>query len=413
MPDDLLQALAATRPDLDPAPDQARRDRDLARALASPATAHPARRRGRSRWKVLGLGVVAAGTVVAVVATTGTTPPTPQSRPSGTEAAPAPLSAREILLAAGASSLKAPANEGDFLYTHWISGRQLSIPGKDYLLDSRMEQEMWRAKEPGHYQYMINRRLGTTLASPADEEAWKADGSPRSWTFEVPPLMSPSGGMIKSMDPVRIKLEPAATAPDVWRHVSDFGVGRIGSRLATPENLAELPTDPKALYDRLLHELTAMADAAPKEHQADLAEHRYLFSWEIFRWGVDLIARFPVSPALRSAAFGMLSYIPGVESRGETTDPLGRKGQAIALTDQTDSGSVQNGKLIKEGTLFDTVLIIDPSTGTALATVDQISKPVWPPSDKQGQWRSYEIFKESRWIPALPMSRLKNAEHSR
>ena len=212
---------------------------------------------------------------------------------------------------------------------------------------------------------------------------------------------------------MRVELESPATTPDVWRHVSDFGVGRIGSRLATPENLAKLPTDPKALYDRLLREMTAMTAATPKENRPDPVQHRYLLSGDLFRAGVDLVARLPVSPALRSAAFGMLSHIPGVESRGEMTDPLGRTGQAIALTGRADNGFVRNGEMVKGGTLYDTVLIIDPSTGTALATVDQISKPVWPPSDKQGQWRSYELFQETRWIPTLPMSRLKHAKHSR
>ncbi|GAB3663775.1 hypothetical protein GCM10027589_27510 [Actinocorallia lasiicapitis] len=413
MTDDLLRALTAARPDLEPAPDQGRRERDLARALTGGADRPPAprTRRGRLRWPVLASGVVAAGAAVAFVASTGTAPTAP-SAPPPTEAA-VPMSAREILLAAGASSLRAPAGKGDYLYTHWISGRQLSIPGKAYLLDSRMEQEMWRAKKPGHHQYMINRELGTTLASPADEQKWIADGSPRRWTFKVPPFTTPRGEVTRPDGPTRLKLEPPAAKPDVWRHVSDFGAGYIGSHLATPELLASLPTDPKALYDRLWRELNRQADAAPKENRVDPAERQYLFSWDMFSWGVDLIARLPVSPALRSAAFGMLSHIPTVESRGEMSDPLGRKGQAIALPDRTAMYDIDHGRFRPIGTRSDSLLIIDPASGRALAMIDELTKPVWPPSDKPGQWRSYEIFKDTRWIPALPLNRLEHAKPSR
>jgi hypothetical protein len=66
----------------------------------------------------------------------------------------------------------------------------------------------------------------------------------------------------------------------------------------------------------------------------------------------------PVKPAVRAAAYQVLAGLDGVRSLGEVTDPLGRKGQGIARTENWVTGT------------FERQLIVDPETGVLLT--DQI-----------------------------------------
>jgi hypothetical protein len=53
---------------------------------------------------------------------------------------------------------------------------------------------------------------------------------------------------------------------------------------------------------------------------------------------LEILAEPTVSPALAAAAFGALGEIPGVRHRGEVTDAAGRRGEALALVDETGFG---------------------------------------------------------------------------
>ena len=62
---------------------------------------------------------------------------------------------------------------------------------------------------------------------------------------------------------------------------------------------------------------------------------------------------YPVSTAVRAAAFRLLADMPGVRSLGQVTDPLGRQGVAVAIPYPREELRV----------------IFDPATGTHLANV--------------------------------------------
>ncbi|MFI5906060.1 CU044_5270 family protein [Dactylosporangium sp. NPDC051541] len=108
----------------------------------------------------------------------------------------------------------------------------------------------------------------------------------------------------------------------------------VGGRPITLAELNALPTNPQALQA-----------AVPHDRPED-----------VFFSGAALVLDLPAPAPVRAAAYRMLAALPGIETLGEVTDALGRKGVAVAYSRRGDSGAIGQQRLI-----------VDPATGQALA----------------------------------------------
>lgn len=128
----------------------------------------------------------------------------------------------------------------------------------------------------------------------------------------------------------------AAGSPELARPINrDFGPGGLSY-----EDLARLPTDPKALA-AVIRERASRADPP--------------LDVEMFIVVGDLLRQPGAAPHLRAALYKVAASIPGVELIGSVRDRAGRQGVAVAKT--TDHwGSKQRF-----------VVIFDPRTSALLA----------------------------------------------
>ncbi|MFI6321526.1 hypothetical protein ACIBG8_28585 [Nonomuraea sp. NPDC050556] len=218
--------------------------------------------------------------------------------------------ARDILLAAATEAAKAP-DQGSWWGVRLVKGSQYRDPGDRYLLERRRTEETWIPADPEGSTWIAQQELGVEPVTPQDEAAWRADGSPATWTYKA----GKPGEWYLDAAPGKVEL--SQTEDWDWRVVASgkplTGIGQI-----TPEELRGL----------LGEEQTAMRAA-------------------------EVVAYYPVSAEVRAAAYRLLASLSGVSAAGKATDRLGRTGEAVeypgAQTDTTER------------------LIIDPATGAALS----------------------------------------------
>jgi len=376
---------------------------------APPALEHRIRagltgRRPRRIWAGLGAGLAAASVPAALLVSADdgreqATPPVAASSP------PVVLDARRILLAAASSSREEPRETGTYWRTRVLQGAHRVIPGKDYLVEYRQQAEFWLSPKAGVREYFVATDLGHR---PLDPEAWRRDGSPKVWRFKLPDRVV-DGRTVIEHSPQVIRM--AGGRERVHFYPNRFGLGRIAGEEITPKLLADLPTDGRRLLRWITSRWDGLREGVPPEDLPRPEEKAHLENHELFQLGVTLISRAPGSPALRAAAYEMLALIPTVEARGEVTDPLGRKGVAVALPGQgteyeTDA---ETGRMTPAGDRYDQLLIIDPATGRALAST-------WVVTESElgfpGRLMNYEVFQESSWEDEVP-ARFRHARPAR
>ncbi|GAA2738254.1 CU044_5270 family protein [Actinocorallia aurantiaca] len=355
-------------------------------------TGFAARRRRPHLWPGLGAGLVAASAAAALLVSAGddgserTTPRTTAT------SRPVALDAQGILLAAASSSRKEPLTTGTYWRTRVMQGGHRVIPGKDYLVEHRQQTEFWRSTKDGMREYFVATDLGYR---PLDQEAWRRDGSPKVWRFKLPDEVG-DDYVIKHSPQV---LRMAGGKERVQFYPGRSGLGQIAGEEITPKLLAALPTDGERLYKWITSRLNRLSAAAAPENRARPAEKAHLETNELFQLGVTLISQAPSSPELRAAAYEMLALIPTVEARGEVTDPLGRKGVAVALPGQATQYKIENGRMVPDGDRFDRLLIVDPATGKVLSTTSVITESELGPP---GRLMDYDAFQDSGWEARVP-----------
>lgn len=275
------------------------------------------------------LAVVAGATVMSDQSPDGT-PPTPENaQPAQAE----PRSARELLLVAAERSESSPATTGRY----WVQGTEFGSrmevgpAGQRYDILLRVSSELWLATRPGDESLAVQQNLGAAPISPADEAAWRADGSPARWPIPGPDG-TPSDEFYESEPgPRGIRKMAGATAEN------NFLLGGSPVSLTT---LDTLPTDPAALKAWLLERLRGNQE--PDD---------YALFWN----AKSLVLDLPVSPAVRSAAYRMMADLRSVTLLGTVADQRGRSGLAVAYTHDGDFGRSEYR------------LVIDPDTGQAFA----------------------------------------------
>jgi hypothetical protein len=329
-----------------PAPEVAAVGRDrLLRLARGDSDGGPAQRAGwiwtRPQLAALGIGLTAAATLVAGVAVHGSDPS------AGGRTAGSP--ARQFLLMAATRSAAAPAT-GRYvrISTETTEPVTLGSPKHPYQMLERRVDERWYPTKPGTDPWSASQHLGARPASPADEAAWRAAGSPTRMTASCytswPPRVSrPPGAVVKS-DKKAGRSSGDTTAvgpvkppcPEITTYPGPVRVERMSGGLAAfmspPSGLdvTKLSADPARLKQQLLAWTRAGGLAGPVG--GDSAQ-----LWAAV--GTVLFAPAgPVTPQVRAACYRVLADLPDVKSLGEVSDPNGRRGQALTRTGKPSEG---------------------------------------------------------------------------
>lgn len=330
--DDLMRRLTDARPGhLDPGrpvdPDVRRTELQGVMARTGEPQVAPVKR-GRGRvgvrpaWSVALAGVAAVAAAALVVTTAG--PPGDGPRPGAGTPATA-FSESRILLAAASDVEKTEATSGAYWYQEERMASLRSVPGKDYKLYVRYGSKSWLTKGAGKRdrRWSLHIDAGARPATPADEQAWRADGSPKQWD-------------LTDYDQARRHLQrernkhgrgdaPSEPEPEIvtWDGEGEVAGDAPGGRADTVSGGAEiglaelesLPTDPERLRERL-EQLVDEQYNAPEHILREL----------LGETAENLALELPVSPQLRAAAYRVRASLPGVRDIGEVTDRSGRRG---------------------------------------------------------------------------------------
>lgn len=271
-------------------------------------------------------------------------------------------SGREILLTAARTAAKAAAQPAPERYyvTPGTVGNfvQVGPPGNRYLVLEVVNRQYWAATNPRDGSPDMSQPVDVQAASPADEAAWKRDGSPRVWQD-----VGQETGLADPVGPSSAWLHPLSASPGKLTAM-DAGYGLqpflIGNQAFSLQQLQALPADPAKLKTLLLTGLTGYegVDAAT-----------YLFQT------VPAVLEMPVTPAARSALYTLLASLPGVRSMGTVTDVAGRQGVAVAYTAGYSSCGEQlelkssggQGRALFATCTIQQILIINPDDGMPLA----------------------------------------------
>ena len=326
---DVMRLLADARPGrLDPDPGNVPDPQTI--------TAHPraaTTRRMRRRLVLVPVAATAMAALVAGVLVLTNASPNSNGNPNNNEATrPDPKTASDLLLVAAEQTGSGKAADGRYRVRAYERGERKEVG--NYAILVRNAHEQWLATGPDDPSVEVHQYLGARPATPADEQAWRAAGSPDRWTEGTPPGTK------------RIEHTVAAGPRQVEPLRQSDGAKRESMLLAgqpvTEAELAALPTDPAALRTKLIAKVRA-GNGQEDENYA------------LFYAGRGLVTDLPVSAEVRAATYQMLAGVSGIELLGKVADQGGRPGFAVAYTRRGDAG------------LGQIRLIIDPGTGTVLA----------------------------------------------
>ncbi|MEJ3749227.1 CU044_5270 family protein [Actinomycetes bacterium KLBMP 9797] len=368
----LMRTLAEARPRrLNPHP--ARRP-DPAAIMAHPQPAGARRPVPRPSRRLVLAGLVPTVAVVAAGAvflgTQGEAPPGGLVTAEATESAAAdPATARELFLVAAERTEKAAATSGRYLVIADVQSDLQTVgpASRPYEVRRQTGTERWYPTGPDGTATMIYQSLGAKPASPEDEAAWRADGSPAEWTLALP------------------KDLPAGTKPIVIS-AAPGPKGSVKDRLPEPgldagwlpqREMAALPTEPAALRRRLLDRWQAYSGDS-------------LSDFDLFTVGMGIVQNQKLSPGIRAAAYRMLADVDGATTIGRVTDQTGRSGMAVGFARKGDGGHWSQSRLI-----------IDPRTGQVLADESWDLGPGKAPA-ATGKLLSYTLVTSVRYTDEEP-----------
>ncbi|TMR98125.1 hypothetical protein [Nonomuraea basaltis] len=251
--------------------------------------------------------------------------------------------------------------------------------GSGYSVTERSVSVDWLTTEGRGW--VAHRKLGAIPTTKKDEAAWRADGSPTSWTYRT--------------EGMKISL---STRPDkgFLKRVDEDGF-RLGEKQVTYKQLQALPTEPEALRAHVTAEVRAWIDEAAEEAKTTSPKSK-IDDWlvkldrYVAQRMINLLYENPVPFKVRSAAFQALKTTKGVSDLGRAKDPLGRSGHKVALP-----VSAQKGDVLKEQ------FIVDTKTMTLLAHDVDLKHDGKPVGGKSG----VETYKTG-WTdaePAIPAAR--------
>jgi hypothetical protein len=363
---------------------------------------------GRHRALRVGVPVAAAVTAAAVIATVvvqGGTAPHPAANlgvyqpPPGT-AGTAGGSARDTLLAVArtaaknAAGIAAPPAGTRYWVTSSVAGNFVRVgPFSDrYVILEKTAAQYWGALNPQAMSQDYNQRLGVQLASTADRQAWRRDGSPSSWDVNQETSASDPEGYTGGGG---AEIRAGLGKPYAFFGQTGGPTFVIGHRSFSASGLRELPADPAQLKALLLTGYSTVEGFA---------------SVEDYLWmSVPGVLTMPVTPQVRAGLYQLLAGLPGVRDLGSVQDAAGQSGVAVALdSHQTHCG---HWNTVSSGTDHWTFtscqvqdrLVVDPGTGQLLSEeLRYLSLPPGQSWSPPGGLFSYQIFGTTKWSSANP-----------
>ena len=365
----------ARPPELSPAPDPDRRQRDLAMAMSQPPATEMTRAAARQAPLVARPGRLAlvGGLAAAIAVAVGLTLAAPPAGRGDLNATPTESAPALLLAAAGRMEAGPATTPGRYwLGTSRVGSLQQVGPAADrYRLLVQGEVQLWLSTVPGDPQGLVDRPLGAAPATDADRAAWRRDGSPTQWTIQTG--LGKSYVLSASAGPLTSWVGPLPG----WSLVT-------GGESFTTAQLLDLPTTPAALRAFLVRTFNDLHDPL-----ADGGLDSYLYDA-----GTQILTELPATPAIRGAAYRMLAQLPDVRNLGPLTLPTGGRGQAIARTHQDAEGE------------YDAILVFNPSTGDTVGTESRMIKagPVhpWIPPGTVFQYRAVT---HAGWTDGTPPPR--------
>lgn len=256
--------------------------------------------------------------------------------------------------------------------------------GSGYVVTERRVSVDWSA--PGGQRWSAFRELGARPKTAEDEAAWKADGSPTSWTYRTEGMK-----VTLSTEPDRGWVKQDKT----WKGDSFTW----GDTKWSYQRLKSLPTDPAKLKAVVTEDVEAWADEAAEESRTTgSAATRAHWTARIDRYVAGRLAvlmhQLPTTREVRAAAFAALKSVKGVRDLGDAKDSLGRAGRRFALP--ADS----NGK----GWSLRQEVMVDTRTMTLLSWFNDVEDAKL----RKGAKTRLETFAKVGWTnerPAVPAVR--------
>ncbi|MEV4016428.1 hypothetical protein AB0J35_38615 [Nonomuraea angiospora] len=253
-----------------------------------------------------------------------------------------PVAAAAVLITAGvvAAPAQAAPAEGDYWRVEVVRTADHPRPvGSGYTLTGRSASVHWLT--PEGKEWSAYRELGARPKTAKDEAAWKADGSPTSWTYRVEGMK-----ISLSTEPGKGRVGPVKGRP--------AGKFRLGENWVTYAQLQALPAEPEALRARVVADVRAWIDGAAEEAKTtDPNARKEDWLVNLDRYVASYLTRLlyenPVPFKVRSAAYQALRTTKGVSDLGQAKDPLNRSGQKVALPVLEQKSSV-----VKEQFIVDT-----------------------------------------------------------
>ncbi|HEX2315309.1 MAG TPA: CU044_5270 family protein [Thermomonospora sp.] len=367
------------------------------RTVTPPPLRRPRRSLRAPLAGLLATAAVATGSVAVVSLASNEDPP----------GRPAQLHAGNALLVAATNAEKAP--NGRYWHTRRVDGMVYAVGrtrAEHYKVDSRQQSDSWIG--PDGRAAFAHGDLPARPLTAEDRRRWQRAGSPG-----VVRAPDPDGLVTLFLNEPSHPLRPSPRPSGEWRL---HGL--------TKDQVAALPTEPKALENALLklrdrwHAYSSDPDEEPISALKGQARVRALS--EV---AATLLAEAPAPPAVRAAAFRMLAALPGVRAEGTTTDPLGRTGTVVSLPLET---TVPLGLYTapKQLGTYRRQWIINPADGTLLAVNDLVATPPRgsrerPPGDdgrprrltpenqpdrfhRPGELAAYRAYTFTRWTDTQP-----------
>ncbi|REE98816.1 CU044_5270 family protein [Thermomonospora umbrina] len=306
----------------------------------------PRRSRPRLKWVAGGLVAVGAATAVAVTLTGGNAPAPP---------AYVTLDDRAAVLAAAERAERQPT--GRYWYSDVVQGQSYVMRPKTgtYAITAAVTETFaWWGAKTGMGEAYHGRDLPARPLTARDEALWRKAGSPSSfrvWSGDQHQTYTTKGTKWQGSGPER------GAYP---RGGGEFLGGR------SVEDLRDLPTDPAALAEMFLSpEEMGRAAGVPLGHRAGADPARP--ESKMMRVA-SMLGGSPIPPKVRAGLVRALAAQPGVHAIGRVTDPLGRRGVALAADDRAvdaDDGTFRSRS----------VIVFDERTGALLSRHEELTTP--------------------------------------
>ncbi|MEU1722503.1 CU044_5270 family protein [Nonomuraea sp. NPDC005692] len=310
--------------------------------VASPAPVQ--RRRGLRGLPILAAAAVAVVLTAVVLVSNLIAVPAPVSNP-----APPPADGNEALRRLAARVARLPDDHGVYWHRSLLNDTLIRVRagGRTFNAKVSSKSELWLPRDPKDPVQTQNGEPILSPATPADERAWQAAGSPGKVE-----RVCTSG--TRAVDCVKLPMLARNRVCQYTRDVAPSrgpGADALG-RYTTAEILA-LPADEKGLREWLRAEAAKEDEGRTRPPEEVVAGSRFLLST-------------PLRPAVRATVLRLLADLPTTGVRGMVEDPLSREGLAVDF----DKGNRYFREFGEDDEVTeDHTTVLDPATGEILAQV--------------------------------------------